>query len=120
MAERRESLERLEDVLFPGFTLSIDALADLISTATGRPLRVTRMNWLPVWCLVPFWRMAGKLIEMRYLWSMPHALDGTDLARLLPEFRASDPLTAIARALGQADVRPDQPVTRGAFDVAAE
>ena len=120
LAEKRETLSQFEDVLFSGFTLSIDDLAGLISTATGRPMRVRRMNWLPLWCLAPFWRMAGKLLEMRYLWSMPHALDDADMARLLPGFRATDPLTAVAAALGQSDIDPNQAMPRGTLDIAAE
>ena len=120
LAEKREGLDTFEEVLFPGFTLSLHDLAALISTITGRPMRVKRMNWLPLWCLSPVWRMAGKLIEMRYLWTMPHALDGVDMARLLPKFRATDSLAAITTALGQHDVNPDQTMPRGAFDVAAE
>ena len=64
--------------------------------------------------------MGRKLLEMRYLWDMPHQLDGTRLARLLPDFRPTDPAEAIARALAHLEVHPDKPVTRRLAHVPAE
>lgn len=120
LAERREMLEPFEEVLFPGYTLSLRQLADLIQRATGRDLVIKRMTWLPLFLVAPFWPMGRKLIEMRYLWSMPHRLDGTRLRALLPNFRETDPLVAIASVLADVDIDPYEAMTRGGFDVAAE
>ena len=38
----------------------------------------------------PFWELAHELVEMRYLYDLPHALDPTPLAKLLPAFRLTD------------------------------
>lgn len=120
LADKREMLDDFEDVLFPGYTLSLRQLAELMSRATGRDLYLKRMSWLPLWVAVPFWPMGRKLVEMRYLWSMPHRLDGTRMKQLLPNFRETDPLVAVATALVDVDVDPYEAVTRSGYDVAAE
>ena len=120
LAEKREQLATFEDIPFPGYTLSISGLADLVSRATGRRQKVTRMSWLPLFAAYPFWAMGRKLLEMRYLWFMPHRLSGARFEQLLPEFQATDPLTAIGKATAYLDIQPDQPVTRGAQDILAQ
>jgi len=39
--------------------------------------------------------MARGLIEMRYLWSLPHSLDGTDLRQRLPDFKPTPLMDAL-------------------------
>ncbi len=120
LAERRDVLATFEEVPFPGYTLSLTELADHIAKASGRAQKVTRLNWLPIRLAAPFWPMGRKLLEMRYLWSMPHELSATRFNELLPEFRATDPLTAIGAAIAHLKIDPDQPVPRGKAHIAAE
>ncbi|MBT8408596.1 MAG: epimerase [Alphaproteobacteria bacterium] len=120
LASRRDDLTRFETVLFPGYTLSLQKVASLVEAATGRPQTVERLNWAPIRIASPFWPMGRKLLEMRYLWSMPHDIDGSRFAALLPEFRATDPLTAMTKALRHLEIDPDQPVTRRQARIAAE
>ncbi len=120
LAERRETLDIFEDVPFPGYTLTLRELADLITIASGRVQKVTRLNWLPIVLAAPFWPMGRKLREMRYLWSMPHEIAETRFNELLPEFRATDPLSAIGAAIAHLKIDPDQPMPRGKAHVAAE
>jgi nucleoside-diphosphate-sugar epimerase len=120
LAERRECLDRFEDIPFPGYTLSIDDIAALIEQATGRAQRVTPMSWLPLYAAAPFWPMGRKLFEMRYLWSMPHRLDGTRFNTLLPGFRETDPCTALGHAVADLNIHPDKPVAGGKRYIAAE
>ena len=120
LAEMRGRLEAFEEVLFPGYTLSLNELADLVSVATGKVQRVRRFEWLPLWLAAPFWPMARRLLEMRYLWSMPHKLSGERLASLLPGFRDTDPLTAIGQAVAYLEIDPDQTMARGASHLVAE
>ena len=111
LAEMRDRLDRFEEVAFPGYTLTGLDLTRGIEAALGRALRLRRMNWLPLYLAAPVWPLARRLIEMRYLWSMPHRLDGTRMGELLPEFRATPLAEALARAVS-VDLHPDQPVTR--------
>ncbi|MDP5215958.1 epimerase [Ruegeria sp. 2205SS24-7] len=102
LAEKRDQLARFEDVPFPGHTLTGRELAEAVASAFGRPLGLHRFNWLPVRMMSPFWKMGRHLVEMRYLWSKPHALDGTRLSELLPEFEATPVQEALTLALSAA------------------
>jgi hypothetical protein len=53
------------------------------------PVVLKRMQWLPLQLAWPFWPMGRCLLEMRYLWNTPHALDGRTFDGLLPDFRAT-------------------------------
>ena len=85
LADRRETLERFAEVPFPGYTLTGAELAAALGRALGRPVVAKPMAWWPLYLAAPVWPMARGLIEMRYLWDMPHRLDGAVLARLLPD-----------------------------------
>lgn len=85
LADRLEELPIFTDLLFDGYTLTGAELALAIGKAIGRPVTAKRMNWLPIRLARPFWPEAKHLLEMRYLWQRPHELDGSALARLLPE-----------------------------------
>ncbi len=119
LAERRETLSTFEDVSFPGFTLSFSALHRLCERATGRVQEVRRFPWLGIRMAGIFWPMGRCLVEMRYLWSKPHRLDGARFSALLPGFQGTDPSEAIATAL-HAEVEPDKAVARGEARIAAE
>jgi hypothetical protein len=49
--------------------------------------------------LQPVMPYVGGMFEMRYLWSKPHFLDGTEFDRLLPGFRHTPVEAALASAL---------------------
>jgi nucleoside-diphosphate-sugar epimerase len=99
LAERRADLPRVEEVLFPGYTLSGRDLTCIVAEASGRPVRLARFVWWPLHLARPFWRLAAGLLEMRYLWNMPHALDGTRFAEQVPGFRPTPVEAAMAQAL---------------------
>lgn len=99
LAEIRDSLPDFTDIPFPGYTLTGREIADHLSAATGHEIRLRRMSWLPVHLARPFWRVATHLIEMRYLWMIPHSLDGARLAGLLPDFRPTPVADALRQAL---------------------
>lgn len=99
LAERREMLPQFTDVTFPGFTLTAHDLLALCEQAMGHPLRLRRMHWLPIQIARPFWPLAKHLLEMRYLWDKPHHLSSESFDTLLPKFRATDSVEAIAMAI---------------------
>ena len=112
LSERRAELPAHADLAFSGYTLSGAELADAVSVAARRPIALKRMSWLPLQLAQPVWPMARYLLEMRYLWDTPHALDGSDLARVLPDFEPTPVADAIAQAmhplLRQGDVHPHE------------
>lgn len=99
LARRRGDLERFTDLAFPGFTLTGAELGAACGRALGQPVRVDPMSWLPIHLARPFWREAKHLLEMRYLWDMPHRLDGTALAKAIGEVPSTPVDTAMERVL---------------------
>ncbi|MCL6283087.1 epimerase [Ruegeria sp. 2012CJ41-6] len=99
LAGMRAHLDRFEDVPFPGYTLTGRSLFEAVQKAHGARLKLHRFNWLPVRLLSPVWKMGRHLVEMRYLWSKPHALEGTRFATLLPDFENTPLDAALSTAL---------------------
>ncbi len=119
LVEKRETLDQFTDVGFPGYALTLGQVVEMIGRATGRNIRTRRFPWWLLMPALPFWAMGRGLFEMRYLWSMPHRIDDEAFDALLPEFRMTDPVTALARAV-EHKIHPDDAVARGVAHVAAE
>ena len=98
LAEKRNTLNRFEEIAFPGYTLSGQGMADALSDVIGTDLRLRQVSWLPFRLLSPFWKMAACLLEMRYLWNTPHSLARDRFDTLLPNFIE----TSVGDALRQA------------------
>ena len=113
LAERRAALPRVEEVLFPGYTLTGRDLTRLVGEASGRPVGLARFSFWPLQLARPFWPLASGLLEMRYLWTMPHRIDGTRFARQVPGFRPTPVEEAIAAAVAGL-ARPGPAVSRAA------
>ena len=72
LAEKRGELPTFTEVTFEGYAFSGEALAEHCATALGRSVEVRRMSWVPLWAARLFWAEARHILEMRYLWNMPH------------------------------------------------
>jgi nucleoside-diphosphate-sugar epimerase len=101
LAEMRATLPEVAEVPFPGFTLTGRTLAAGLAEALGRPVEARRMSWLPLHLARPFWPLGRGIVEMRYLWDMPHRLDDGVMARLLPDFAPTPVVAALKAALDQ-------------------
>lgn len=112
LADRRGSLARFEDVPFAGHAFTLTELQRDLSAARGQPVRITRFPWWAIRLAAPVWELGRELLEMRYLWDMPHTLSGAKLARLLPDF-VPTPRTQVMRAALGPDVHPDKAVRTG-------
>lgn len=99
LAERRDDLPAFADIPYPGYTLTGQMLAESLSDVTGRIVRLKRMSWLPLRLARPVWPMARCLLEMRYLWTTPHRLDGQRFADCLPGFHETPLPQALADAI---------------------
>ena len=107
LAERRDSLPRFAEFGFEGFNLTGEALLQAVQNALHRSLSISQMNWLPLQMARPFWPMAKHLLELRYLWEVPHQIDGSALRRAI-KMQWQTPLEdALVFALGR-DIDPDQ------------
>lgn len=117
LAEMREALPAFADIPFPGYTLTGREMAAALGRVMGAKPRLRRMSFMPIRLAQPFWPMGRRILEMSYLWSKPHWLDGTRFDELLPDFRATPLETALASAipagLVQHEVYPDQAMAAG-------
>ncbi|WP_209427224.1 epimerase [Pararhodobacter sp. SW119] len=80
-------LPTFADVPFPGHAFSVNELAAEIARQTGRQPTVRRFPWWTLKLASPVWELARELREMRYLFDLPHRLDGGQLARYAPGLR---------------------------------
>ncbi|WP_209016216.1 sugar nucleotide-binding protein [Roseibium sp. RKSG952] len=99
LAEMRAELPRFSDVPFAGYTLTGNDLMRGLSRATGKELTLKRMQWWPLRLARPFWRLAPHLLEMRYLWDVPHRLDGSFFDELVGDFQSTDLEVALSTSI---------------------
>jgi nucleoside-diphosphate-sugar epimerase len=121
-----DSLPDVVDIPFEGATLTGDQLLDgLEAVARGAGLggtRAFRRGGVPWWVFramalfMPLWR---EIVEMRYLWDTPHGLDGSALARWLPQFRATPLPAALRASLQELRLLPAAPVDAPRLGAAA-
>jgi len=84
------------DMPFPGLCFSTLDLAAAIGRVTGGVPRVVRFGWWQMRLLAPVWELARELLEMRYLYDLPHALDAGPLTAALPGYAGAG-LDAVVR-----------------------
>lgn len=109
LAKKRDSLNRYEDIPFPGQTMSADDIRAIVQNFLHKPLKVRNLPWWLLKISSPFWELARELNEMRYLWNTPHELSGEKLRALLPDFEFTTPQQAIANSL-PFNINPDKTV----------
>lgn len=95
LAEMRATLPVFCDVCYGGYTLSGQEMC----AALPVPARLTRMNWLPLRLAAPVWPMGRCLLEMRYLWDLPHTLDNSAFDALVPDMQTTPVAQALAGAV---------------------
>ncbi len=103
---RREALQAFEVFHFKGTSVTgqqwLDALTPLARAQSWiKPqslIRFKRLPWLFIRLASPFVPTWAALMEMRYLWDTPHALDNRKLQRLI----GPEPHTPLAQAAQQA------------------
>ncbi len=82
---------------FEGYNLTGDELIAALERAAGRPLGRKGFPWFALSFVAPFMPLLREVMEMRYLWRVPHALDGARLRTALPDF-APTPLDGAIHA----------------------
>ena len=94
------------EVLFPGYTLTGADMAAILSRCVGRDVAPRPFPWWQVRMLRPFMPALGGVLEMRYLWDMPHRLDQSGFRALVPDFVETPVQTALHQAT--AHLQPTQ------------
>jgi len=107
LAAQRERLRGHHRLHFAGHAIEGQVLLEAMRTICAQPVEAGTLPWglmrlaAP---LLPSWR---ALLEMRYLWQRPHALDDSELRRLIgtpPQTELGLALRLSLRELGQGDL----------------
>ena len=101
LAEKRAALGPFSTFGFEGYNLTGAQLISAIEEIAGRDLRVSKMPWPIMSLLGTFLPTIREVLEMRYLWDVPHAIDGRLLSELVPDYQPTPLRHALADALGQ-------------------
>ncbi|MEM6941162.1 MAG: NAD(P)H-binding protein [Pseudomonadota bacterium] len=94
LAARRAEMPIFDEFGVEGFSLTGQQLVDEIARATGKAQRVGRVPWGAIKCLGLFQPFMREVLEMRYLWNVPHRMDQRKLEQFLPGFQAT-PVAAV-------------------------
>jgi nucleoside-diphosphate-sugar epimerase len=97
---------------FPGHAVTGREMVGAISRACGRGFKVSGMPWTMLRLLgavVPVFR---ELSDVAYLWSTPHAIDGTRLAAVIGDIPFTPLDRAVASALLELGIRRRPEATR--------
>jgi len=101
LVEREENLATFETFHFRGHWDSDGKqMVNAIVAASGQPkMKVRQLPWMLLWLAAPFVAMLREMLEMRYLWREPFALDNAKLVRLLGSETHTPLDQAVAAAL---------------------
>ncbi|MEM7259484.1 MAG: NAD-dependent epimerase/dehydratase family protein [Pseudomonadota bacterium] len=98
VTERRDNLALYEDIGVPGFSVTGTQMHNAVQAHCGQSFKLTSIPWF-------FIRLAGwfkpqmkAVYDLRYLFFVPHRIDGTRLQQILPDWQSTtlqDTLAAI-------------------------
>ncbi|QBK32124.1 NAD-dependent epimerase/dehydratase family protein [Roseitalea porphyridii] len=98
VAEKRGELGRFERFHLSGHTVTGAQFHTAMEAAVGRSLKPGSVPWRLLRIVGLFNPVLREVIKMRYLWDVPHSLDGSKLAALI----GTEPHTPLDDALRQA------------------
>jgi nucleoside-diphosphate-sugar epimerase len=102
LAGARETLDPVERFHFPGHAVTMGEMKAAVEAAVGRPLKTKRLPWWAMRLAAPFAPMMRALVEMKYLWDVPHRLVDDRLEQVagpLPRTPIDAAVTATLRRL---------------------
>ncbi len=86
LAKMRNTLPAFSSFGFEGYSLTGHEMHQAVEKAVGRPLKAAAFPWGLMRVLALFSPLMREVLEMRYLWEVPHRVDGGPLAAALPDF----------------------------------
>ena len=96
VAEKRQSLPAYATLNFEGHTLTGNQMKQAVEETTGKTMKARNVPWLLLRLVGLVNPVLKAVVEMSYLWRVPHSLDGSELAKLIDV-----PRTPIQAALRQ-------------------
>ncbi len=106
LAEARDRMPRFADIPFAGLTFTMQELADSFQQQSARVFRIAKFPWWLLGLAAPFWELAREMREMRYLYELPHRLDGATMQSVLPDFQTTGLAEVAAAQLRWAGLGP--------------
>jgi len=116
VAAIRSELQMYEDIGLPGFAVTGVELHGAVEAAVGKQLKLSSMPWVLVKLLGLVLPKMKAVHELRYLFNVPHRIDGTRLNQILPQWRATsmeDTMSSVFRVREKAVGVAGTPVTSG-------
>jgi len=89
VAEMREQLEPFDDIGFPGYSVTGSELHKLVENTVGSSLKLTGLPWFVIKVMSWFRPAMTGVYNMRYLFYVSHAIDGTRLKEILPDWKGT-------------------------------
>ncbi|MBL4790414.1 MAG: NAD(P)H-binding protein [Kordiimonadaceae bacterium] len=84
---------------FPGYSMMGSEMVHLLSNATGTQLKIKAMPWAILKVLQLFVPVLRGVVQMRYLWNVPHTISGKKFRAALPEFQETPARQAVAASV---------------------
>lgn len=106
VAAQRTGLPPFSRLHFPGYTLTGEALCHALEAVAGNPLKRRSVPWPLLRALAPVVPILREICEIRYLWNVPHALDGQALRAVIGEVAPTPLHDALAAALHELGALP--------------
>ncbi|SPH21939.1 hypothetical protein ASD8599_02687 [Ascidiaceihabitans donghaensis] len=104
LCEQRDAFHAFEEFGFDGYSLTGQQLADAIAVEANRPQKVVGVPWKLIKVMGLVNPTMRELAELRYLWNVPHVMDGRKLLQALPGFTPT-PLKDAMRIALRKDIR---------------
>ena len=99
LVECSHQFSAFTDLTFRGYSVTGNDMAKCLSEVCGTEIKPAQFPWWQVQLIKPFWPLAPRLLEMRYLWDHPHELDDAALCATLPSFQYTPFRDAIGLAV---------------------
>ncbi len=99
LADQRTALADFESFGFKGYALSGAQLVAAMEEVLSRPLKVKPMPWKMMRLIGLVNPTLREVVDMAYLWRVPHEIDERKLLQTLPHFRPTPLKEALADAL---------------------
>jgi nucleoside-diphosphate-sugar epimerase len=106
LVEAREALDNFATFGFAGHAATGAELTRAIMRALNRNLRIETMPWWILRTLAPLLPTFRELVEISYLWSVPHRVDGQKLASVIGAVPHTPFETAVTAALDELGLVP--------------
>lgn len=101
LANIQDKLPNFCEFGFGGTSITGADLQTEIEAQLGRKLKRKRMHWGVIKLLSLFQPMMREVLEMRYLWDVPHQIDDAKLRVAIPDFQPTPLTEVVAKAIGR-------------------